>query len=83
MSKEKNEVPCWVYVDSGECVEAATVEEAIAVLRPRYPGYKLTMDNVVTEAEAGAIIRAEREAARASGFILDRGAMNFSARWDR
>ena len=52
---------CWVYVDSGECVDAVTVEEAIAVLAPRYRGHVLDATNVVPEAVAEAMIRAERE----------------------
>lgn len=52
---------CWVYVDSGECVDAVTVEDAIAILRPRYRGHELTPDNVLPEAMAVALIRAEAE----------------------
>jgi hypothetical protein len=51
----------WVYVDSGECVDAATVEEAIGLLQSRYRSQKLTVENVVPEAVAEAMIRAERE----------------------
>lgn len=54
----------WVYVDSGECVTARTVEGAIELLQPRYRGCSLTPENVVPEDVAVAIIRAEREAAR-------------------
>ena len=54
----------WVYVDSGECVEARTVEGAIELLRPFYRGYQLTPENVVPEAVAEAMIRAERAVAQ-------------------
>jgi len=50
---------CWVYVESGECVDAVTVEEAIAVLQPRYRGHTLSRENVMPEAEAEAAIREE------------------------
>jgi len=50
----------WVYVDSGECVEARTVEGAIELLQPRYRGCELTPANVVTEEEALDIIRREK-----------------------
>jgi hypothetical protein len=49
----------WVYVPSGECVEARTVEGAIELLRPFYRGYELTPANVVTEEEAMALLRRE------------------------
>ena len=52
---------CWVYVDSGECVDAVTVDEAIAILQPRYRGHELNTGNVVPEAVAEAMIREERE----------------------
>ncbi len=52
---------CWVYVESGECVDAVTVEEAIAVLQPRYRGHTLSRENVMPEAEAAAAIEAMRE----------------------
>lgn len=47
----------WVYVASGECVDAPSVEEAITILSPRYRGETLTSDNVVEEATAEAMIR--------------------------
>ena len=47
---------CWVYLDSGECVDAATVAEAIAILAPRYSGRVLTTENVVGEAVADAMV---------------------------
>jgi len=50
-------------VDSGECVDTVTVEEAIKILAPRYRGYHLTPENVVPEAVAEKMIRDEREAA--------------------
>jgi hypothetical protein len=49
-----------VYVDSGECVEARSVEGAIELLQPRYRGCELTPANVVTEEEAMEILRRER-----------------------
>jgi hypothetical protein len=50
----------WVYVDSGECVEARSVEGAIELLQPRYRECELTPANVVTEEEAMEILRRER-----------------------
>lgn len=52
---------CWVYVESGECVDAVTVEEAIAKLRQWYPEDQLSRENVMPEAEAAAAIEAMRE----------------------
>jgi hypothetical protein len=52
----------WVYVDSGECVEARTVEEAIERLQPFYRGHELTPANVVTEDVAMEILRQEQAA---------------------
>jgi hypothetical protein len=54
------EKQCWVYVDSGECVDAVTVEEAIVLLQRYYRGCSLTPDNVVPERVAEEMIRAER-----------------------
>jgi hypothetical protein len=50
----------WVYVESGECVEARSVEGAIELLQPWYRGCELTPANVVTEEEAMEILRRER-----------------------
>lgn len=52
----------WVYVPSGECVTARTVEGAIELLRPFYRGEEVSPANVVTEEEAMEILRRERAA---------------------
>lgn len=45
----KTKTKWWVYVESGECVRARTVEGAIELLQPRYRGHTLTPENVVLE----------------------------------
>ena len=56
----KTKTKWWVYVETGECVRARTVEGAIELLQPRYRGCELTPANVVTEEEALEIIRREK-----------------------
>lgn len=48
-NEDMNTNQCWVYLESGECVDAATVAEAIAILTPRYRGTVLTSENVVSD----------------------------------
>ena len=45
----KTKTKWWVYVETGECVRARTVEGAIELLQPYYRGFKLTAENVVPE----------------------------------
>jgi hypothetical protein len=54
----------WVYVETGECAQTRTVEGAIELLQPFYPGIKLTPENVVPEEVANDMLRAEQEVCR-------------------
>ena len=50
----------YVYVESGECVDTNTLEEAIEKLSRWYPRELLNEDTVVIEEVAAAIYRNEK-----------------------
>ena len=57
----KNEIKkTYVFVDSGECVDAVNVAEAIEKLSRWYPRELLNEDTVVIEEVAAAIYRNEK-----------------------
>lgn len=64
----------YVFIGSGECVDAVNVAEAIEKLSRWYPRLSLNEDTVVTENAYAAVLREERR-------MRDQGHSSWGQEW--